>query len=244
MKLISLNTWGGRVAEILDFFKQHQDIDLFLLQEVFHNGTARTLFSGKERAEFFKEIDELLPDHTGYFAPAEAGEWGLAIFARKSLKILEHGDFFVYRERDSMVGRDATTIGRNLQFLTVTYNEQNLNFLNFHGFWSGQGKLDSPERLIQSENIIKFIKNLTGEVILAGDFNLLPETQSLNTIEKELNLRNLVKEHKIESTRTSYYPRPEKFADYVLCSAGIEVKNFSALPDEVSDHKALFLEFV
>jgi len=243
MKLISLNTWGGRVAEILNFFKYHQEIDVFLLQEVFHNASERTIFSEKERPKFFEEVDSVLPDHRGYFADAEAGEWGLAVFVKKSVKVIEHGDFFVFRDRNSMVNRDASTVGRNLQFINIILNNRTVNILNFHGFWNGHGKLDTPERLEQSEKIINFIRSLPGEVILAGDFNLLPETQSLNTIEKELNLRNLVKEYRIDSTRTSYYTKPEKFADYVLCSADIVVKDFFALPDEVSDHKALFLDF-
>jgi endonuclease/exonuclease/phosphatase family metal-dependent hydrolase len=243
MKLISLNVWGGQAAGILDFFKQHQDIDIFLLQEVFHNGTNRTIFKDAERAQLFEEINESLPDHQGYFAPAEAGEWGLAVFVNKSINVLEHGDFFVYREKDSMIGRDASTVGRNLQFLNILFNNKILNFLNFHGFWNGQHKLDSPERLSQSGQIVKFIKNLSGEIILAGDFNLRPDTESLNTIERELNLRNLVKEYRIESTRTSYYDKPEKFADYILYSSGVVINDFSVLAEEVSDHKALLLDF-
>ena len=163
MKLISLNAWGGQVPEILDFFKTHQDIDIFLLQEVFNNGTPRTIFNDRERAMLFKEINEALPNHLGYFAPAEAGEWGLAIFVKKSLQILEHGDYFVYREKDSMVGRDATTVGRNLQFINIILKNKKINILNFHGLWSGQGKLDSPDRQTQSENIVNFIKNLDGQ---------------------------------------------------------------------------------
>lgn len=245
MKLISLNAWGGRVTEILDFFRQHQDADIFLLQEIFHNGTERTVFDSQERAKLFEEINESLLDHSGYFAPVEAGEWGLAIFVKQSIQILGHGDIFVYREKDSMIGRDAATVGRNLQFMNIALGDKVLNILNFHGLWSGRGKgkSDSPERLEQSAKIVNFIKNLQGEIILAGDFNLRPDTQSLIMIEKELNLRNLVKDYKLESTRTSYYTKPERFADYVLCSAGVVIKDFLALPEEISDHKALLLDF-
>jgi len=173
-----------------------------------------------------------------------AGEWGLAIFIKRSIHVLEQGEFFVYLDGDSLTGRDSSTVARNLQFVSINLNGKNLNIINFHGLWSGdRGKLDTPERLEQSEKIISFAKNLTGEIILGGDFNLRPDTKSLTMIEDELNLRNLVKEYKIESTRTSYYEKPEKFADYILCSSGVVVKNFSTLAEEVSDHKALFLEY-
>jgi endonuclease/exonuclease/phosphatase family metal-dependent hydrolase len=56
-------------------------------------------------------------------------------------------------------------------------------------------------------------------------------------------LRNLVAEFGVASTRTSLYTRPEKFADYVFVSAGVEVRGFRVLPDEVSDHAPLMLEF-
>lgn len=56
-------------------------------------------------------------------------------------------------------------------------------------------------------------------------------------------LRNLIKEHGITSTRTSLYTKEEKFADYVLIGPGIQVTNFEVLPDEVSDHAPLRIEF-
>ena len=56
-------------------------------------------------------------------------------------------------------------------------------------------------------------------------------------------MRNLVKEYEITSTRTSFYKKSEdKHADYIFVSNGIEVKDFRVLPEEVSDHSALYLE--
>ncbi len=244
MKLISLNTWGGQVPEIIDFFNKYQDVDIFLLQEVFDKGTEKTVFHEKEKIELFREICEILPNHQGYFAPSVFLEWGLAIFIKKSIPVLGSGDCFVYLHRDSLRDQESKTVGRNLQFIKINHQGKNLNIINFHGLHNGEGKLDSPERIEQSKRIIDSIKGLDGGVILAGDFNLLPDTNSLIMIEKELDLKNLIKDYQIKSTRTSYYEKPEKFADYVLCSPGIIVKNFLALPEEVSDHKALLLEFI
>jgi exonuclease III len=40
MKIVFLNTWGGRVGQpLLEFFKNHQDVDVFCLQEVWSNAS-------------------------------------------------------------------------------------------------------------------------------------------------------------------------------------------------------------
>ncbi|MGH7175090.1 MAG: endonuclease/exonuclease/phosphatase family protein, partial [Minisyncoccia bacterium] len=55
-------------------------------------------------------------------------------------------------------------------------------------------------------------------------------------------MRNLIEEYKITSTRTSFYDETEKFADYAFVSPEAKVLDFKVLPEEVSDHAALYLE--
>ncbi len=131
---------------------------------------------------------------------------------------------------------------RNLQFVTVDGPAGRLTVMNFHGLWNGLGKGDSDERIAQSRRILDCLRGRTEPVVLCGDFNLLPDTESLRMLEA-VGLRNLVVEFGVTSTRTSLYRRPERFADYVLVSHGIDVGDFRALPDEVSDHAPFLLEF-
>ena len=56
-------------------------------------------------------------------------------------------------------------------------------------------------------------------------------------------MHNLIDQHNIISTRTSYYPKEEKFADYVFTSHEIKVNHFSVLKEEVSDHAPLLIDF-
>lgn len=116
-----------------------------------------------------------------------------------------------------------------------------MTIINFHGLWNGKGKTDNEDRILQSRNIVDFIGGLKGEVVLCGDFNLLPDTESIKIFE-DAGLRNLIKEYGITSTRTSHYTKPGKYADYVFVSRGVRVKDFKVLPEEVSDHSALLLE--
>ena len=102
------------------------------------------------------------------------------------------------------------------------------------------GKTDTEERILQSKHIRDFIKRQNEQTILVGDFNLSPDTESLAIVEE--GLRNLVKEYGVTSTRTSFYKKEEKFADYALASPDVNIVDFKVLPDEVSDHAPLYLE--
>ncbi len=244
MKLISLNTWGGRAGEgFIDFFKKAFDIDIFILQEIYNNASEISAWNNNVKRELLKELKELLPDYNAYYAANIFNELGLAVFVKKNLVVEETKDVFVFRSNDSLIGKNGTTIGRNIQYLKINDGNKKFNLFNFHGLWNGKDKKDSEDRINQSKKIIKFIKNRNEEIIFGGDFNLLPDTESLKMIENELNLKNLILEHKINSTRTSFYKKPERYADYIFVSKGIKVNEFKVLQDEISDHSPLYLDF-
>lgn len=242
MKIISLNIWAGIVGDkLIDFFKENRDVDVFCLQEVMHNATEWTNWDKRQNATILDQIRAALPGHTDYFRPVEQKEeWGLAIFVRKEINISEEGEVFVHLDKKSMKTGDPLTVGKNLQWITIA--NKNLTICNVHGLWNGQGKTDTEDRINQSKNIVAKVRKLNTEVVLCGDFNLLPDTQSLQMIERELTLRNLIKEYGITSTRTSLYTKEVKFADYAFVTSGIRVKEFKVLPDEVSDHSPLYLD--
>ena len=247
MKLITLNTWGGRVGDpFLDFFKKYNNVEVFLLQEVFHQALERVnfMFEGiGGRMNLFDELCEILPDHQGYFAVAQSEGWGLASFVHKKITVAEEGDIFVHRSKDAMIETDGKTLGKNIQYLKIVSQKRNFTAINFHGLWNGGEKTDTGDRINQSKKILNFTKSLSGDFVLGGDFNLLPTTKSLKMLEREAGLRNLVREYGVTSTRTSFYTKPHKFADYVLITPGIKVVDFKVLSDEVSDHAPLYLEF-
>jgi exonuclease III len=241
MKIVSLNVWGGRMKEEIDaFFRNHTDTDVFFLQEVFHNGTDKTVWDESEHATLFSHIESILSDHTGYFSPVQDNEWGLAMFVKKSILVNETRDVFVHRYKDALEGRDGSTLGRCVQILSGTSAGTSYALCNFHGLWTGKDKLDTETRLEQSKNIVKSLVGHQGKRILGGDFNLRPDTESVRIIEQQGNFRNLIREYNIQSTRTSLYTKSDRFADYIFVSPDIEVLKFAVLPDEVSDHAALY----
>ena len=252
MKIISLNTWGGLAGKekLLEFFERHTDVDIFCLQEIWSapyehlEGVAMgpiELQNDKIMTYGLQEISKVLSDHIAYFRPHHLENYGLLMLVKKNLKVLEEGEIFVYKEKGYVHKDNIGSHARNIQYVTVETDTGLRTVINFHGLWNGQGKDDSEDRLLQSDNIIKFMKNISNPIVLCGDFNLLPETESLKKLEN-FSLRNLIKEYGITSTRTSYYTKPHKFADYTLVSKGIEIKNFKVLPDEVSDHSPMYIE--
>ncbi len=102
--------------------------------------------------------------------------------------------------------------------------------------------MDSDKRINQSKVILDFMSMFDCPKILAGDFNLLLDTESIRMLEAG-GMRNLIKEYDIKSTRTELYKKDIKFADYIFISPEIKVKDFKVLQDVVSDHSPLYLEF-
>lgn len=244
MKIIFLNTWGGRVTEPLKkFFETHQDVDVFCLQEVWSGALKEKKDHPEEMENLFSDVGIILNSYEKLFAPVdEGGDYGLAIYYRKTLLPIGFGSSMIHDKEKYFPDRDFTTHKRNLQYVTLQIeDQQKISILNFHGLWNGQGKGDTEDRLQQSEKIITFLKTINHPFILGGDFNLLPDTQSLKRLE-DFGLINLVKEYGVINTRTSYYTKENKFADYILVSKGVQVEDFEVLPDEVSDHAPLYVK--
>jgi endonuclease/exonuclease/phosphatase family metal-dependent hydrolase len=245
MKILSLNTWGGRAGhkEVLDFLKKHKEVDVFCLQEIWQGGEEKAReWSENMDTTMFDGISDVLPEYTGYFRPHWGDFFGLAIFVKKNLNLKEEGEVFVFRNKENIHDAWSSKHPRNLQYVTIETPSGLRTILNLHGLWTGKDKDDNEDRIIQSKNILAFIKNISNPVILCGDFNLSPETKSLKMF-TESGLRDLINEFGITSTRSSHYKKPVKFADYVFVSKEIEINDFKVLPDEVSDHLALIVDF-
>lgn len=253
MRIVTLNTWGGRAGKelLLEFFGRHaESTDIFCLQEVWSDAYqafegryagGKPLDNQKTMTRGLQEISSVLSGHGGYFRPHLLENYGLCTFVRKGLPVIEEGEVFVHHEKGYVPEGDIGNHARNLQYVTITTPSGPITIINFHGLWNGKGKTDCNERIAQSEKMIEFLRTLNYPYILCGDFNLRPDTESLAMLERE-GLRNLVREYRIESTRTSLYDKVDPFADYILVREGVEVVDFQKLPDVVSDHAPLLVE--
>ncbi len=241
MKLITLNLWGGHLRNpLLKFIHEHRDVDVFCLQEVYHNAHRRISYEDRELSlNIFSDLKKLLPFHDAIFKPAVENVYGLAILIKSSIDILGEGDINIHEKHHYPgIGHNHP---RNLQWVECKFDGSIYSILNVHGLWSGQGKNDNPERIAQSQRIIQFMNTINTPKILCGDFNLRPNTLSMEMLED--GMVNLIKTHHIKSTRTRYYMKDEPYADYILASPTLQINDFKVLPDEVSDHAPLLLDF-
>jgi len=253
MKLITLNTWGGKLLDSLaEYIKNNQDVDIFCLQEMYYSFLNNKVISRGMRGDLFNVISKILKNHRGYFAPHLKQydlegkvdfelDSGLAIFVKNTLIVKECGDLFIYREGYDLLDEKIETIPRNLQYLSFSKNNKQYLISHFHGIWYPKAKLDTQDRIQQSKKIKEFLSGRREAKILCGDFNLLPQSESMQLL--ELGMKNLIIEFKVKTTRNDLYKREKKYSDYILTSPGINIQKFEVDNVTVSDHLPLLLEF-
>lgn len=253
VKLITLNTWGGRAMHpLMHFFRQRApETDVFCLQEVFDADQAALEERHPDehvRGDLLAKLRAELKDFDGFFARFNDNplRQSLAIFVRKTVKIRAVGDNVVYIPKKPRETGSRVLSARKLQYVILEINGYPCLVSNFHGLWNGGPKTDTPERIAQSNNVKTFLDSHHCVKVLCGDFNLLPETQSVRILEQ--GMCNLVRENSVQGTRTVLYrhydnPNEPNFADYVFVSPEVRVRDFEVLPDIVSDHSPLYLEF-
>lgn len=254
MRLISLNTWTGKIfTPLIAWIKeQAPTTDIFCFQEITDNTSAYTSLEGFQM-HLLQELTDALPDFTPHFAPFLEGfniigavdpstKLGNLTFLRKTLSVSAEEVRYVYREPANMVAGDIETIPRNILSIDVGWNDSTLSIVNFHGAWQeNTKKQDTPERILQSQKILDFLKTKNNPKILCGDFNLMPDTESLLMLEHS-GLRNLVKEFHITDTRGALYEKPQRFADYVLTSPEITARLLTVPRVQISDHLPMILD--
>jgi len=149
MQLITLNIWGGYVRDpLLEFIKSYREVDIFCLQEVYHNAPFQLSTEDKKyHLNIFSELQALLPDHQAFFRPVVENIYGLGMFVKKHIEVLGEGDVSIHH--NSEYPGKGPTHSRNLQWLECRLQDRIYAILNVHGLWNGKGKTDTPERIAQ-----------------------------------------------------------------------------------------------
>ena len=267
MNILSLNTWYGKRFDALREFviNRSKETDVFCLQEMIIGGPREYVAGGKARGSLYEELAAVLPEFQALHAVSpstssfieelrsvDAQGNGLAIFIRKTITILESGSLSLYDGDPFALTASRAGAGTGLMLWAHVQDAQGKRYTiaTLHGLFldlrlPSPAKRDTPERIEQSRRIVDFIKKQQYPCIVVGDLNLRPETQSIAMLSEVM--RNLISEYGITNTRNYEYELMEEFkdyiADYAFVSKEITLREFKVLPDVVSDHAPLMLEF-
>lgn len=227
MKIITLNTWGGQLKEEITTFtrQQAQYVDVFCFQETYKQ--IRTI------------AQEILSEYTEVYAEkyiTDDDQFLQSIFVRNEYPIVDSGTIFA----------EDFSVGLGL-WATIQSPQGPLLICNYHGMSRPVDKLDTPERLSVSKTLSDFVLQKQLPSVILGDFNLLETTQSIKYF-KESGFRDLIQENNITNTRNRYvwerFPDTIQYhASFVFTTAEIKNPKLTVLPDLVSDHMPLLLEF-
>ncbi|MCM2475372.1 endonuclease/exonuclease/phosphatase family protein [Rhizobium sp. CG5] len=265
MRILSLNAWGGTLhAPLMDYLAA-ADPDILCLQEVVSSAVAAAdwlVYRDRDvelpqRPHLFDEIRAALPGHDGSFHPTSRGElfdgdravpceFGLATFVRRGLPVIGQAVGFVHGAF-SPDGWGPHPRARNAHCLRVFDYDRGfaVTVAQMHGLRDVAGKGDMPERDAQAEALVALIRQVWPgheRLVVCGDFNVLPESRIFATL-AGLGLTDLVVSRGFADTRTSFYRKPGRFADYMLVTPEVEVVRFDVVEQpEVSDHRALLLD--
>lgn len=243
IKFVTLNIWeGGKSFDSVVSFIKKEDPDIVAFQEV-RNGNDLKF---ERRFRTFDVFREELEYPYSVFSPAflnttDVGnvEEGNAIFSRPPI-ISNKVTFFdnPYGEFNSEDSKHFELIPAILQHALIEFENLRLNIFNTHGIWGRSGK-DNPSRLKMSEAIINEIKDKEN-VILAGDFNLQPSTETIRNIEKYL-----INVFKDELTTTFNMKRKDEngystaVVDMIFVSPNIKILERFCPKVDISDHLPL-----
>ncbi len=241
MKLIQLNTWNGRLERaITDFFKQEQ-ADIICTQEGISLDRSSGLFLNLELMQAAAGLSyKAFGPAFSFKYMSSVAHYGNAILSRWPIQNSEVVFISMQYEPDYNHHKQQIANMRNFVHAVIKVDGKTLNVLTHHGYWIAEHKNGNSETLRQMEQLGDYIDDLRGPIILTGDFNLAPHSQSIGLISQRL--RNLSVEHHLKTTRTALTTKSE-VCDYIFVNHAIEVKKFYASDEVVSDHKALILDF-
>lgn len=241
MKLIQLNMWGGRLDRQINNFIAQENADILCLQEsVSYPVEDSGLFTSVENLQAIGELRyaAMAPVFSFQYQRSTA-RFGNCIASK--IPIVKSETIFTYlaHKDDFEFGTDSANV-RNFVHATVELNGQLCNILTHHGYWVAEHKNGNTETLRQMQLLGEYIDTLDGPIIVTGDFNLAPHSESLEHLNRRL--KNLSVSHNLKTTRTPLTHKTE-VCDYIFVNDAVNVTAFSASDEIVSDHKALILEF-
>lgn len=239
MKILQLNIWAAKLGKQIKELLEREKPDIVCFQEAVLMPAGGDMFFPS--LEEFQKVNDYEHVHFsptfGFAHMNHIAKWGNAILSKIPFEKID--TIFTRLEYVDGIDFDADYNIRNFQHVEVKHGEKILHVINHHGHHIHQHKMGDEETLRQCGIIADYIQKLSGDVVLCGDFNLAPESESLGKLNAILT--NHSKESGVTTTRTPLTHKTE-VCDYIFTSKGLSTSNFKVLPDIASDHAALVIE--
>ncbi len=248
IKVLSLNLWnGGRLFDQATRFLQKQQADIMILQEAYDGKSSEI----EKRLRTTRLLKEFFPNHSHHFAPAfldtrpiegniENGQLIISRFPLNRTKVIHVDVPYGAYDHDSLT--DFTDFPTVLQTAFIEVSGQKIKLLNIHGPVNNDGTADTQRRLKMKDVVLEEIENQPS-VILSGDFNVQPQTQTIAGIEEKLTnvfKNELTTTFNTEQKDLKKYPGfATAVVDMMFISPHINVIEKSCPQVGVSDHLPL-----
>jgi len=233
--------WQGRLERVLLKHLENSSVDFACMQEaVNYSGQSLGLITSYQKVGKSLGLDE---QFFSKLISSKLGDkelaFGNVIYSNipftQTSTVFTRGEY----KNDFNFDKDDYNI-RAFQHVQLEVSGRRLNLLNHHGHHIDSHKLGDDETMRQVKQICEYINGLKGSVILCGDFNLAPESDSVKLIDE--GLVNLSVKHSLTTTRSKLTYKNE-VCDYIFASHDIKVNSFVMDDTIISDHNALILDF-
>jgi endonuclease/exonuclease/phosphatase family metal-dependent hydrolase len=256
MRLLSLNVALFEANnDLLLEFMSRQNFDILCLQEVSEkiDSSANSVYISKNYIDkatknlIIKDCDLINFHQKASFDFDFGGFIKAGNYLKTAFKIIKKSNVFVKRYSETKITdwlNWPKNQSRGVQVVDLRLsNFKKLRILNYHGIWSKE-KVGNDETAKACRKILDLAKEIDYPTIIAGDFNLFPNTLSMQIFYN--NFISLVDKYNISTTRpknNELSNLKRNVVDYVLISKDIKVDSFKVLNSDVSDHLPLVLDF-
>lgn len=248
-KFVTLNVQhGGKLMDnIIEFIKEEKP-DILFLQEAQESNDLTDTRRFNTNQELQKQLlfpYYLFAPHYEVVVKGIRVLHGNAILSNYPLRMLGqiYFDSFFERVDHSAMDEagDYSKLPHSMLSAEASIANYKINLFNVHGVWDKHGK-DTNRRLKMSNTIVEQVRNKPNS-ILAGDFNLNPDTQAVRNIEKYLTS---VFGFSLESTFNMKHKTDVGFAtavvDQIFVSETFNVLSKRCPAVDISDHLPLICE--
>ena len=242
MKLIQLNTWSCKLpTEIIRFFDE-ENPDIVCLQEVVTSSDGGKIFdtigSILDRHPFNNQYNTPLVEFNFMHHTATRGNLIASNFPySQTNQIWTLGNF---TKNFDYIDSGGYNVARNIAHATVETPDGLLHVLTLHGYHIKDHKNGNEESLRACKELVEYASALDGPVIITGDFNLSPTSESIQLVNQ--SFRNLTIENNIATTRNHLTEKTE-VCDYIFINDRVQVNKFYVSDIIASDHAGLILDF-